>query len=137
MRFIFGGVCIVTAGILARRFGPEIGGLFLAFPAIFSASASLIEKHEQQQKQRIVYDGTNRGRTASSIDAAGASLGCLRLAAFALVIWRTLPQRDPWFAILMGSVVWIGVSFSLWLIRKSRFVRLIARSCRRVDIRPV
>ncbi len=46
LRFLFGGFCTVAAGIVARRFGPEIGGLFLAFPAIFPAGASLIEKHE-------------------------------------------------------------------------------------------
>ena len=32
------------AGMIAKRYGAEIGGLFLAFPAIFPASASLIEK---------------------------------------------------------------------------------------------
>ena len=35
LRFVFG--CLVTAltGIIAKRWGPEVGGLFLAFPAIF------------------------------------------------------------------------------------------------------
>ncbi len=90
LRFLFGGVCTVAAGILAKRFGPEVGGLFLAFPAIFPAGASLIEKHERQHKRRIGYDGTNRGRAASSIDAAGASLGCIGLAAFALKLLAPL-----------------------------------------------
>jgi len=44
-RFVFGGVVTMLAGLIADKFGPEIGGLFLAFPAIFPASASLIEKH--------------------------------------------------------------------------------------------
>jgi hypothetical protein len=30
--------------------GPRVGGLFLAFPAIFPASATLVEKHEKQKK---------------------------------------------------------------------------------------
>jgi hypothetical protein len=137
LRFLFGGVCTVAAGIFAKRFGPEVGGLFLAFPAIFPAGASLIEKHERQHKRRIGYDGTGRGRAAASIDAAGASMGCLGLAAFALVIWRTLPQRDPWFAILFASIAWIGVSLTLWLFRKSRFAHLVSKSCRRVNTRPV
>jgi hypothetical protein len=30
-------------GLLAKKFGSTVGGLFLAFPAIFPASATLIE----------------------------------------------------------------------------------------------
>ena len=137
LRFLFGGVCTVAAGILARRFGPGIGGLFLAFPAIFPAGASLIEKHERQHKRRIGYDGTNRGRTASSIDAAGASLGSLGLAAFALLIWRILPRHNAGLVILLAGFVWIAVSLSLWVFRKSRFAHLISRSCRGVTGTPV
>ena len=42
--FALGGAMTVAAGLIAARFGPVIGGLFLAFPAIFPASATLIEK---------------------------------------------------------------------------------------------
>src|SRR5437588_12303715 len=52
LRFLFGGLITAVAGIIAKEFGPGIGGLFLAFPAIFSASATLIEKHETQKKER-------------------------------------------------------------------------------------
>jgi hypothetical protein len=137
LRFLFGGVCTAAAGILAGRFGPAIGGLFLAFPAIFPAGATLIEKHERQHKQRLGYDGTNRGRAASSIDAAGASLGCLGLAAFALVIWRILPRHDPGFVIPLAGFVWIAVSLSLWFFRKSRLAHFISRHSRRSTVRPV
>jgi hypothetical protein len=41
-RFLFGGACTVLAGLIAKRFGPAVGGLFLAFPAVFPAGASLI-----------------------------------------------------------------------------------------------
>ncbi len=137
LRFLFGGVCTVAAGILAKRFGPEVGGLFLAFPAIFPAAASLIEKHERQHKGRIGYDGTNRGRAASSIDAAGASLGCIGLAAFALVIWRALPGHGAGLVIAIASLVWIAVSLGLWLFRKSRFGHSLSRPFRRVTSGPV
>ena len=50
VRFAFGGTVTAVAGIIAKRFGPEIGGLFLAFPAILPASATLIEKHEMEKK---------------------------------------------------------------------------------------
>ena len=38
--FFFGGLITAVAGVIAQRFGPIIGGLFLAFPAIFPASAT-------------------------------------------------------------------------------------------------
>jgi hypothetical protein len=34
VRFLFGGLITVIAGIIAKKFGPGIGGLFLAFPAM-------------------------------------------------------------------------------------------------------
>jgi len=45
VRFLFGGLITAVAGLIAKKFGPGVGGLFLAFPAIFPASATLIEKH--------------------------------------------------------------------------------------------
>jgi Flp pilus assembly protein TadB len=35
LRFLFGGLVCVAAGLIAKEYGPAIGGLFLAFPAIF------------------------------------------------------------------------------------------------------
>jgi Protein of unknown function (DUF3147). len=51
VRFVLGGAMTVVAGLIAARFGPVVGGLFLAFPAIFPASATLIEKHVRQRKE--------------------------------------------------------------------------------------
>ena len=51
IRFALGGAMTVIAGAIASRFGPAIGGLFLAFPAIFPASVTLVEKHVRQQKE--------------------------------------------------------------------------------------
>ena len=94
VRFLFGGLATVAAGLIAKKFGPGIGGLFLAFPAIFPASASLIESHEKKRKANIRSDGRNRGRMAASLDAQGASLGCIGLMAFAFVLWRWLDGRN-------------------------------------------
>jgi len=49
-RFVFGGIVTLLAGLVADRYGPSISGLFLAFPAIFPASASLIQKHQRERK---------------------------------------------------------------------------------------
>jgi hypothetical protein len=35
LRFAAGGITTVIAGVIAQKWGPAIGGLFLAFPAIF------------------------------------------------------------------------------------------------------
>src|ERR1700740_1934812 len=92
VRFIFGGTVTALAGVIAKRFGAEVGGLFLAFPAILPAAATLIEKHEKQKKQHIGLDGTLRGRKAAGVDAAGAWMGALALIVFALPIWQQLQQ---------------------------------------------
>ena len=34
LRGLFGGLITVATGVIARRYGPVLGGLFLAFPAI-------------------------------------------------------------------------------------------------------
>ena len=52
IRFFFGGACTAIAGLIAKHFGPELGGLFLAFPAIFPASACLIESSRTPEKSR-------------------------------------------------------------------------------------
>jgi len=57
VRFIFGGLITAAAGVVAKQHGPVIGGLLLAFPAIFPASATLIEKHEKQRKEQNGMNG--------------------------------------------------------------------------------
>ena len=123
VRFVFGGVCTMLAGLIAQRFGPGVGGLFLAFPAIFPASASLIEKHEVQHKQRIGRDGQPRGRVLSGIDAAGAALACCGLMSFAVIVWKGLPQHKSPLVIGSAMAAWGIVSVALWFLRKSRLFR--------------
>jgi hypothetical protein len=52
VRFFFGGAITLAAGLIAKRFGAAVGGLFLAFPAIFPASVTLLSKHEQEKKEK-------------------------------------------------------------------------------------
>ena len=51
IRFALGGAATVFTGLVSSRYGASIGGLFLALPAIFCASATLIEKHEIRRKR--------------------------------------------------------------------------------------
>lgn len=123
VRFFFGGAVCVAAGLIAKRFGPEIGGLFLAFPAIFPAGASMVEAHEKRHKARVGIDGTNRGRTVAGVDAAGAALGSVGLVGFAIACWICLPRLGAAVVFALATFVWILVSVTAWLLRKSRVLR--------------
>jgi len=118
VRFLFGGLITVLAGIIAKKFGPGIGGLFLAFPAIFPASATLIEKHEREKKDSLGLKGAARGRSAASIDAAGSSMGSIGLFVFALVVWQFVPRDRAWIVLGGATLLWLGVSVAVWQIRK-------------------
>jgi hypothetical protein len=120
VRFVLGGAVTVAAGLIARRWGPVIGGLFLAFPAIFPAGATLIEQHEVKRKREIGRDGRRRGREAAALDALGASFGAVGLAAFAVVLWLFLPGHSSWSALALSLAAWAGVSGALWILRKQR-----------------
>ncbi len=118
MRFLTGGLTTVGAGLAAKEFGPVIGGLFLAFPAIFPAGATLIEKHEKEKKQRAGLHGKVRGRKAAGIDAAGAALGSFGLLTFALLVKQFLVGHSSWLVLTGATVMWLAVSLLLWRIRK-------------------
>src|ERR1700676_2520198 len=83
VRFLLGGSVTVIAGLLAKYFGPVFGGLFLAFPAIFPAGATLVDKHERQKKQRAGIQHTTRGQQMAGVDAGGAARGSLGPGPFA------------------------------------------------------
>ena len=123
IRFLVGGLCTVAAGLIGKHFGPAIGGLFLAFPAIFPAGASLIESHEKENKRRIGANGALRGRLAASIDSAGAALGCIGLIGFAVTSWWLLTSYKATLAITIATLVWLFVALSLWLVRRYRIFR--------------
>jgi hypothetical protein len=118
VRFIFGGAITAITGIIAKKWGPEAGGLFLAFPAIFPASATLIEKHERQKKQRAGIEGTMCGRKAAAVDAAGSAMGSIGLLAFAIVVWRFMPAHATWAVLIAASLAWFAAALVAWEIRK-------------------
>jgi hypothetical protein len=119
VRFVFGGIVTVLAGLIARRYGPGVAGLFLAFPAIFPAGATLIEKQEREKKRRAGLDGTSRGRVAAGIDAVGAAMGTLGLIAFAILIWRFLPSHSSPAILTIAGLAWLAISVLAWRIRKA------------------
>jgi hypothetical protein len=123
IRFVFGGLVTGMAGVVAAIWGPVIGGLFLAFPAIFPASATLVEKHEDQRKEQHGLSGQRRGRKSAGSGAAGAVMGSIGLLAFGATIWALAPRLQPW-VVLVGAVpIWFGVAALTWMFRKKLWPR--------------
>ena len=123
VRFLLGGAITVIAGLIAKHFGPVLGGLFLAFPAIFPASATLVEKHEREKKQNAGIMNTTRGRQAAALDARGATIGSLGLICFALLVWKLLPVWNAGVVLFLALSLWFSVSVLAWWARKRRSSR--------------
>jgi len=128
VRFAFGGTVTALAGIIAKRFGPEVGGLFLAFPAIFPAAATLIEKHEKQKKEHAGLQGVVRGRKAAGVDAAGAWMGGIGLIAFAFLVWQGLPRLTMSIVLGGATFVWFVTGVLVWEFREKLWRRWAHRS---------
>jgi Protein of unknown function (DUF3147) len=128
VRFVLGGLISAAAAVIARKFGPSVGGVFLAFPAIFPASATLIEKHERQSKEEKGLNGICRAREAVGLDAAGAAMGSIGLVAFAGFAWLGLHHYSSPVAIGGATVVWAAVSFLIWVGWKRNHWRRIAHA---------
>jgi hypothetical protein len=118
-RFLVGGAITAFVGIIGTKFGPGIGGLFLAFPAIFPASVTLIEQHELQRKRRAGVNGVMRSREVAGVDAAGAAMGSIGLLAFAFTVYETLLTKPAWEVLSAALLVWIVVSILVWRIHKA------------------
>jgi hypothetical protein len=117
VRFALGGAATVFTGLLSSRYGASIGGLFLALPAIFCASATLIETHEIRRKREAGVAGERRGQMAAAVDAAGAALGALGMLAFAIVFSVTA-KTSVAAAFTGASLAWLVVSVAAWYVRR-------------------
>jgi len=132
VRFVLGGAATVMTGVISSRFGASVGGVFLALPAIFCASATLIQKHEERRKREAGLGGERRGQQAAALDAAGAALGSVGMAAFALAFWL-LVERQTLIAFGIALGVWIAMSIAAWWVWRHvrlRRARAGGKSCR-------
>lgn len=101
VRFAFGAVVSVLAGLVSLTLGPRAGGLFLAFPAILPATLTLLQKQ----------DGTAYAVT----DVRGAVAGAVALGGFALTARPALASLGPW-GLLPALGAWIVVAVCLYLL---------------------
>jgi hypothetical protein len=120
IRFIFGGLVTVGAGLVATRWGPVVGGLFLAFPSILPASLTLVSKHARLTE-------------AAGADGLGAALGSLGLLGFALVVWGLGDRVAAPVVLVLAAAVWVGVSLLAWVVFQSWHLRRHHDAPARVD----
>ncbi len=118
-RFVFGGAVTVVATLIADRYGPVIGGLFLAFPGIFPGGISLVEKHKIERESDEGKYGVRSARGEAAVEATGASVGAIGLAAFALTLWKGLGAGCALIpALVCAGAAWTTVSWVGWWARE-------------------
>jgi hypothetical protein len=133
IRFFFGGSMTVIAGLIAKHYGPELGGLFLAFPAIAPATATLLDQQVKQEREHAGLEGHTRGRKTAALDMFGTVWGSAGLLAFGLVIWKMGPSHSAGTVLPAATIVWFAVAFSMWELRRLLRHRRAARPKAKLD----
>jgi Protein of unknown function (DUF3147) len=100
IRFGAGAATSVVSGTTTIVFGPRVGGVLLAFPAILAASLTLIEEQDNSIDARE--------------DARGAIAGGCALAIFALAAELTLGHMSGALALMIAAAAWVGAAFALY-----------------------
>lgn len=100
LRFAAGGAITAITGLIAKRWGPAVGGLFLAFPAILPASLTLVKQHD--------------GRPRALEDARGSRVGTIALAGFAACATVTAARWPPVVFLPVATAVWLIVAVLAW-----------------------
>ena len=103
VRFGFGGAVTACTGLIAQRYGPAIGGIFLAFPAILPASLTLVERHD--------------GRRDAADDARGSVLGAVALFVFAVVALLSVNVCPSPLTLAAATAAWCVAALALWVLR--------------------
>lgn len=102
IRFVAGALTSIIAGVLTVAFGPRVGGVMLAFPAILVASLTLIAQEDDREDARH--------------DARGATLGGVALTVFALVglfLFGVLPGG---VVLLLAGLAWLATTLGLYVV---------------------
>ncbi|MET8159317.1 DUF3147 family protein [Sphaerisporangium sp. NPDC005289] len=102
LRFAFGMVVSVIAGLVGQRWGVTAGGVFLAFPAVMAATLTLIQDEEHS-------------RVPVAQDARGAVLGAIGMIVFAVCVWALAGRVPAVPALALATVAWMIVSAVLYL----------------------
>lgn len=118
IRFAFGGLITAAAGLIAKKFGPAIGGLFLAFPAILPAGLTLVAQQNEKREKQHGKPAPLRGLQAAGVNAAGAAIGSLGMIAFGGVVWALAARLPAAAALSLAALAWVLVSLAGWIVRQ-------------------
>jgi len=102
IRFVFGGSMTAIAGLIAHGWGPAVGGLFLAFPAILPARLTLV--------------ATQDGRESAASESRGAVLGAMALGVFGATTWLLAERAAPVATLALATIAWATTAVLLWRI---------------------
>jgi hypothetical protein len=100
VRCVFGGAVTVATGAVTHWYGPSVGGLFLAFPAILPASVTLLKRHD--------------GRAEAAQATDGARLGAVALIAFALAAAYLAPRVSGVLTLAGAGAAWLSTALLSW-----------------------
>jgi hypothetical protein len=100
IRFAFGASFSLVAGVVTLIFGAQVGGIFLAFPAILPATLTLVEGKE----------GAKRADKA----AGGAVLGAVALIGFAAIAYLLMTTSVS-VALVLALLGWSAAALLLYL----------------------
>jgi hypothetical protein len=106
LRFVVGGIITAITGLISKRWGPAVGGMFLAFPAILPASLTLVKQHD--------------GRRAALDDARGGRVATIALACFAAGVMATAARWPPVLFLPIATAIWVAVAVIAWAIVLAR-----------------
>ncbi|MFB9681983.1 DUF3147 family protein [Streptosporangium vulgare] len=107
VRFGFGALVSVVAGLVGLQQGPVTGGVFLAFPAILAATLTLIEEKEHR-------------RAPAAQDARGAVLGAAGMIVFAGCVWALAARLPAPLVLGIATVAWAVIAAALYLVFGAR-----------------
>ena len=102
IRFVFGGMVSLTAGIISQQWGPAVGGLFLAFPSILPATITLVKEH--------------KGRSEAADCARGAAMGSFGLITFAIIPALAADRLGTFTTLTAATVGWLVTALFVWRI---------------------
>lgn len=102
VRFAAGAATSIVAGLITLAFGPRVGGVLLAFPAILAASLTLIEEQEDSQDARE--------------DARGAVAGACALTAFAVIAALAFGHLTAGVVLLLATAAWTITAVTLYVV---------------------
>jgi hypothetical protein len=101
IRFAFGALISVIAGVVTLVWNAKAGGMFLAFPAILPATLTLIEKKESKRD--------------AEEDDEGALLGAVAMFSFAAVSVWALPALAAGLALGAATGAWVTTAVLLYV----------------------